>query len=133
MDQKTAKLEWLEDPQVFAVNRLAAHSDHCYYETEAEALKGIMGLRQALNGIWKFSYAENPAVRKEHFYENDFNLDSFGTIEVPGHMELQGYADASILIPCTHGMVWLISGLPILTGRIIPWEAIAGSLNWRSR
>jgi beta-galactosidase len=91
MDQKTAKLEWLEDPRVFAVNRLAAHSDHCYYETEAEALKGIMGQRQSLNGIWKFSYAENPAERKEHFYESDFNLDSFGTIEVPGHMELQGY------------------------------------------
>lgn len=91
MDQKTAKLEWLEDPRVFAVNRLAAHSDHCYYETEAEALKGIMGQRQSLNGTWKFSYAENPAERKGHFYESDFNPDSFGTIEVPGHMELQGY------------------------------------------
>lgn len=91
MDQKTAKLEWLEDPRVFAVNRLAAHSDHCYYETEAEALRGIMGQRQSLNGTWKFSYAESPAERKEHFYKSDFNLDSFGTIEVPGHMELQGY------------------------------------------
>jgi len=91
MDQKTAKMEWLEDPRVFAVNRLAAHSDHCYYETEAEALKGNMGQRQSLNGTWKFSYAENPAERKEHFYKSDFNLDSFGTIEVPGHMELQGY------------------------------------------
>ncbi len=91
MDQKTAKMEWLEDPRVFAVNRLAAHSDHCYYETEAEALRGIMGQRQSLNGTWKFSYAENPAERKEHFYKSDFNLDSFGTIEVPGHMELQGY------------------------------------------
>jgi len=91
MDQKTAKLEWLEDPRVFAVNRLAAHSDHCYYETEAEALRGIMEQRQSLNGTWKFSYAENPTERKEHFYESDFNLDSFGTIEVPGHMELKGY------------------------------------------
>ena len=91
MDQKTAKLDWLEDPRVFAVNRLAAHSDHCYYETEAEALRGIMGQRQSLNGTWKFSYAESPAERKEHFYKSDFNLDSFGTIEVPGHMELQGY------------------------------------------
>lgn len=91
MEQKSAKQEWLEDPQVFAVNRLAAHSDHRYYETEAEALSGIMGLRQSLNGTWKFSYAENPSLKEKHFYENDFNLDSFDTIEVPGHMELQGY------------------------------------------
>lgn len=91
MEQKIAKLEWLEDPTVFSVNRLAAHSDHCYYETEGEALRGVMGLRQSLNGTWKFSYGENPSARKEHFYERDFKLDSFGSIEVPGHMELQGY------------------------------------------
>ncbi|ADL04316.1 glycoside hydrolase family 2 TIM barrel-domain containing protein [Lacrimispora saccharolytica] len=91
MEQKTAKLEWLDDPRVFAVNRLAAHSDHSYYETEEEALKGNMELRQSLNGTWRFSFAENPAARKEFFYEKDFNLDGFGTIEVPGHMELQGY------------------------------------------
>jgi len=97
MEQKTAKLEWLEDPRVFAVNRLPAHSDHCYYETEAEALKGIMGLRQSLNGTWKFSYAENPGERKEYFYEKDFNPDGFGAIEVPGHIELQGYGQCQYI------------------------------------
>ncbi|MFT4107679.1 MAG: glycoside hydrolase family 2 TIM barrel-domain containing protein [Lacrimispora sp.] len=97
MEQKTAKLEWLEDPKVFAVNRLPAHSDHCYYETEAEALKGIMGLRQSLNGTWRFSYAENPGERKEYFYEKDFNPDGFGTIEVPGHIELQGYGQCQYI------------------------------------
>ncbi len=97
MEQKTAKLEWLEDPRVFAVNRLPAHSDHCYYETEAEALKEIMGLRQSLNGTWKFSYAENPGERKEHFYEKDFNPDGFGAIEVPGHIELQGYGQCQYI------------------------------------
>ncbi len=90
MEQKTAKLEWLEDPRVFAVNRMPAHSDHSYYETE-EALKGTMGLRQSLNGTWSFSYAENSAERPEYFYKKDFNPDGFGTIEVPGHIELQGY------------------------------------------
>ncbi len=91
MEQKTAKMEWLEDPKVFGVNRLAAHSDHRFYETEAEVLSKTMNLRQSLNGTWKFFYAENPSLRNEHFYENDFNPDSFGTIEVPGHIELQGY------------------------------------------
>lgn len=91
MELKTAKPEWLEDPRIFAVNRLAAHSDHTYYETEEEALGKSMRMRQSLNGTWKFSYAEKEALRKENFYENDYNLDSFGTIEVPGHIELQGY------------------------------------------
>lgn len=31
------KLEWLTDVNVFAVNRLPAHSDHLYYETMEEA------------------------------------------------------------------------------------------------
>lgn len=91
MEQKTAKLEWLEDPQVFGVNRLPAHSDHRFYETEEERISERMALRQSLNGTWKFSYGENPSLRKEHFYEPGFDLDGFGSIEVPGHIELQGY------------------------------------------
>lgn len=91
MEQKTAKLEWLEDPQVFGVNRLPAHSDHRFYETEEERISERMALRQSLNGTWKFSYGENLSLRKEHFYEPGFDLSGFGHIEVPGHIELQGY------------------------------------------
>lgn len=29
---ENASLKWLEDPEVFQVNRLAAHSDHYFYE-----------------------------------------------------------------------------------------------------
>lgn len=33
------RLTWLEDPEVFAVNRKEAHSDHVYYEnTEGRPL-----------------------------------------------------------------------------------------------
>lgn len=91
MEQKTAKLEWLEDPQVFAVNRIPAHSDHCYYESDSEALKGEMGLRQLLNGTWKFSYADRPSDREADFYKADYDDSGFGDIEVPSHIELNGY------------------------------------------
>lgn len=97
MELKTAKLEWLEDPQVFAVNRLQAHSDHCYYESAEEAEFGEMRLRQSLNGTWKFSYADNPGERVEHFYKADFSADQFGTIEVPGHIELNGYGQCQYI------------------------------------
>ena len=31
-----AELKWLEDPRIFRINRLDAHSDHMYYGSEAE-------------------------------------------------------------------------------------------------
>ena len=33
MQANTPKLIWLEDPEVFEVNRIEAHSDHKYYES----------------------------------------------------------------------------------------------------
>lgn len=33
-------LDWLEDPEVFQVNRLTAHSDHTVYESQEEMEKG---------------------------------------------------------------------------------------------
>lgn len=90
MNASTQNSEWLENPEVFAVNRLEAHSDHCYYETREEARTGIMSLRQSLNGVWRFFYGENPSLRPEKFYEPDFDISGFGHIEVPGHIELSG-------------------------------------------
>ena len=91
MDQYHADLAWLENPEVFAVNRLEAHSDHRFYESREEADSGIMKLRQSLNGTWKFSYAPKPKQRKKDFYLPERSLGDFGEITVPGHIELQGY------------------------------------------
>ena len=91
MDQYHADLAWLENPEVFAVNRLEAHSDHRFYESREEADGGIMKLRQSLNGTWKFSYAPKPEQRKQDFYLPERSLGDFGEITVPGHIELQGY------------------------------------------
>ncbi|MBT9774924.1 DUF4981 domain-containing protein [Clostridium sp. MCC353] len=82
---------WLENPEVFEVNRLPAHSDHRYYESMKEMEQGEMNLRQSLNGLWKFSYAENPSLRKVDFYREDYDLSGFDEIQVPGHIQLQGY------------------------------------------
>lgn len=85
------KLEWLEDPTVFRVNRIDAHSDHRYYESFDEMQSGNMNLRQSLNGRWKFAYAENPELRMKDFYKMDFDTRGFDSISVPGHIQLQGY------------------------------------------
>lgn len=86
-----AELSWLENPEVFRVNRLDAHSDHHFYETEQDALEGRETLRQSLNGTWKFAWSKCPGQRPADFYEETASLEGFGTIEVPGHMETQGY------------------------------------------
>ena len=49
-----ADIRWLDDPQVFRVNRLDAHSDHKFYENKEEYKKQDQRLKQSLNGIWKF-------------------------------------------------------------------------------
>lgn len=86
------RLTWLEDPEVFAVNRKEEHSDHVYYENTEEMVLGAdMPLRQSLNGTWYFSYAKNPTVRVKDFYKKDFDCRMFDSIEVPGHIQTQGY------------------------------------------
>mgnify|MGYP003302198563 CR=1 FL=1 len=92
MTAKEANLAWLSDPEVFAVNRKKAHSDHFYYTNLKEAMEDAdMPLRQSLNGTWYFSYAKNPSFREKDFYKEDFNCRSFECIQVPGHIQTQGY------------------------------------------
>lgn len=87
-----ATLKWLNDPEVFRVNRIDAHSDHLFYEKKEDLKLGYsMPLRQSLNGKWKFSYAVNPHERIADFYKEDFNCDNFDEINVPGHIQMQGY------------------------------------------
>ncbi|MDO5517254.1 MAG: glycoside hydrolase family 2 TIM barrel-domain containing protein [Clostridium sp.] len=92
MRTTSAKLEWLEDPEVFRVNRINAHSDHFYYESMEETkLEDNMTLRQSLNGSWRFNYSKNQDLRPVDFYKEDFDVSGFDYIEVPGHIQLQGY------------------------------------------
>ena len=86
-----AELNWLEDPAVFQVNRLPAHSDHTWYRTQQELAAGCQALCQSLCGRWLFAWSPAPAARPADFYREDFDLSGFGGIQVPGHIELQGF------------------------------------------
>ena len=48
-----ADMKWLDNPEVFKVNQLESHSDHCYYldYSDNEKRKKIQ-LLQSLNGQW---------------------------------------------------------------------------------
>lgn len=86
-----ADLKWLEDPTVFRVNRLDAHSDHICYASAEELKTEVTSLRQSLDGAWYFKWSSAPHLRPADFWKTDASLAGFSMIQVPGHMELQGY------------------------------------------
>ena len=86
-----AKQNWLADPAVFQVNRLDAHSDHICYASAQEAAAGVSSLRQSLDGQWLFRWSPNADACPADFWQEEYDLGQFGTIQVPGHMETQGF------------------------------------------
>lgn len=86
-----AEINWLDDPEVFRVNRLPAHSDHRFYRDMEELKEGKSALEQSLNGIWKFRYSPNAASRPAEFYKEGFEYTDFDEIAVPCHIEMAGY------------------------------------------
>ena len=86
-----ADMKWLDNPEVFRVNQLDAHSDHCYYKDYADMEKNENSFCQSLNGQWKFAFSKNVMSRSETFYEEGFDTSNFDNIMVPGHIELAGY------------------------------------------
>lgn len=83
-------IEWLDQPEVFRVGRLDAHSDHVNYSSK-ETCERKEALVQNLDGVWDFCYSQNPQVRPQNFYEVDFDGTSFDTIHVPQHIEFSDY------------------------------------------
>lgn len=92
-------LDWLCNPEVFAVNRLKAHSDHKYTVGGSE-------LKQSLNGQWKFTYSDCPYTREKDFYKTEYNIDKLAEITVPGHIQMQGY------------------GIPQYVNIMYPWDGV---------
>lgn len=85
------QITWLDQPQTFAVNRLPAHSDHKFYESEAACEAQASALTKSLNGTWQFFYSVNAGARPEEFYKPGYDRSGFHTIPVPGHVELSDY------------------------------------------
>lgn len=97
---QTYNLKVLNDPTIFQINRLKAHSDHTYFKKE----EGDCQI--SLNGDWKFHYSKHIQDIPFDFYKTDYNYSYWDTIQVPGHVQLQGY------------------GNPHYTNTIYPWDGI---------
>ncbi len=86
-----ADIKWLDNPEVFRINQIAAHSDHDYYLNYEDLNEKNNKLTQSLNGQWSFCFSINAKSRPVDFYEEDYDTSNFDKIMVPGHIELAGY------------------------------------------
>lgn len=97
-----ANIKWLDDPEVFRINQLPAHSDHPFYKDYREWQNHSSSFKQSLNGAWQFHFSKDPQSRPIDFYKLSFDSSSFDTIPVPSEIELNGYAQnqyTNILYP----------------------------------
>lgn len=51
-----ADIRWLDNPEIFRVNREDAHSDHAYYASYNDMEKKSDRWVMLLDGLWKFRY-----------------------------------------------------------------------------
>ena len=86
-----ADIRWLDNPEVFKINQIDAHSDHAYYLNYTDLEQKNNGLTQLLNGCWDFCFSINAKERPVNFYEESFDVSGFDKIMVPGHIEMAGY------------------------------------------
>ncbi|MBR6228490.1 MAG: DUF4981 domain-containing protein [Eubacterium sp.] len=89
----------IEDRRVFQQNRLPAHAEFetfCRLPLDSSpdglAAEAYVSNRILdLDGEWCFSYAERPADVTEGFEESSFDCFDWERIQVPGHIQMQGY------------------------------------------
>ncbi|GMA27188.1 glycoside hydrolase family 2 TIM barrel-domain containing protein [Arenivirga flava] len=79
------------DPGFVAQHRRAARSDHRWFRDDAERAAGVSGFEQSLNGLWRVQVAPNPASVVPGFEQPGFDVSGWGTIPVPGHLQLHGH------------------------------------------
>lgn len=81
----------VKDPTYFEENRIAAHSDHKWYDSEQAYLDGENQLKRSLGGLWKFAYAPNYASSMKGFEALDVDCKNWADIRVPAHIQMEGY------------------------------------------
>ena len=97
--------EWIKNPGIFKVNRDDPKASLKYYKNKEEMIKEKSSLKVLLNGIWKFEYADSLEQCNNEFYKADYDCSSWDEIQVPGHLQLQGY------------------GKPMYVNQTYPWSA----------
>ncbi|MPT48201.1 MAG: DUF4981 domain-containing protein [Sphingobium sp.] len=92
-EETQTRAEW-EQPEVLAVNRMPMKATFFNYETVEKAVaddKAASVNYLSLDGVWKFAFSKTPETRPVDFYKPDYDVSGWGTIQVPGILQAQGY------------------------------------------
>lgn len=81
----------VRDPRFFKDHVLPAHSDHIARPGETDFFTGENAFRFSLNGLWKFSYANNLTEAVDGFEAPELDCHGWRDIRVPAHIQMEGY------------------------------------------
>ncbi|WP_432383476.1 glycoside hydrolase family 2 TIM barrel-domain containing protein [Duganella sp. P38] len=87
------RAEW-EQPEVVEVNREPMKATFFNFESRQLALAGDKAASRnylSLDGAWSFAYSPTPDARPKEFYRPGFDTSKWGSIQVPGMWQTQGY------------------------------------------
>lgn len=85
--------EW-NNVKVLHVNREKPHATMMVYSSDYQARTFNKELSEnfvSLNGVWKFNWSKNPALRPADFYEVNYNDKEWKSIKVPSNWEIEGF------------------------------------------
>lgn len=84
-------MDIIKNPLIFEQNRLPAHAEFQTQFRRNSECDFASNRILSLDGAWKFAYAENPDTAVAGFESREFDCHAWKEIQVPGHMQLQGY------------------------------------------
>lgn len=90
MEKRVFNESIVRDVSVYSENTLPPHSAHSFYASESEYLNQATRLKFSLNGLWKFSYAKNPASAIPGFESLSYDCRTWDEIRVPASIQLEG-------------------------------------------
>lgn len=86
--------KFFEYPEILHVNTMPNRAYYIPYHSKEAAIEGEREKSQSfslLNGEWAFKYYESVYEASERFFEEGFDLSSFGKIPVPSVWQNHGY------------------------------------------
>lgn len=106
-----ADIRWIDNPEIFRVNQIAAHSDHDYF-TNYEALNSNShNLIQSLNGQWKFCFSRNAMSRPADFIKRI----------MIHHILIRLWFRVILSLPV---MIRFVISIPCILGKVRPTEGV---------
>lgn len=86
-------VDW-ENPKIFEINKEPAHATFFSFENRLLAFENDRRESTnfiSLNGMWKFSWVREPALRPIQFYEEAYDDRNWASFPVPANWEINGY------------------------------------------